>query len=551
LSDSLLSPHTFPTFLSPSTMDMHFDESWCPVCDRQIVPKRYTVPVLPQPQQPAPAPPPSSPSSSPSKNQQSDTTITTTRAPRTKPGAVRTKSGLLQGTGRVKPNGTIKRSDSTTSDNKGSKSPQPQQTAKPAPPVKHRTVIDQGPIPLYCSDECRLKDLARLDGAFPLNYHPDRSSPPLPPVPHNSFEGRYCESEDDSTSASGSSLDSGFSPSSQPVIVSHSMATLAALYNFPPLPPAPPVISHIDSTSSSEPEHLNEYQGGTMMAGKRIKDVLCQQRTKPSFSHELPQPRKPVPGWTDGSAEWRQSVYGGYSKCSSDNPAAGCAKIQTSFAASSHRAVQWTSTIPQSSSSSALAAQSSTSNLPQRSSQSYSEELYTKYSLPLSRRSESRMSLFPPSISYSAQSPAPLSPTSTSSYSRRRREVPLVKPGAEGRLLVPDVKLSRGGSSMGLSSQRLYKPLSRRTSEISECSILSDSKSESLSLSSRPTTQSRAWSYDNMKTYPVMMPPAKKEKRIERHIVEGKEVDVEVEVIQPLKRLFLFPGKETSPVRGS
>lgn len=400
----------------------------------------------------------------------------TTRTAKPKAGAVRTKSGLLQGTGRAKPNGTIKRSDSTASDNKGHN---PSQTAKPAPPVKHRTIIDQGPIPLYCSDECRLKDLARLNGAFPLDYHPDRSSLSLPPVPHNSFEGRYSESEDDSTSASGSSLDSGFSPSSQPVTVSRSMATLAALYNFPPLPPAPPLQSPVDSTSSLEPEYLNDYQGGTMMAGKRINDVLRPRYTKPSiFSSEPPQPRKPVPGWTDGSAEWRQSVYGGYSK-SSDNPTVGCVKTQTSFAASSHRGVQWTSTIPQSSSSSALAAECSTSNLPHRSSQSYSEELYTKYSLPLARRSESRMSLARPSMSYSAQSLAPLSPTSTSSCSRRRRELPLLKPGAEGRLLVPDVM-----------SQRLGKPLSRHPSEISEDSLLSDSMSTSLTPSSRPVAQS-------------------------------------------------------------
>lgn len=386
----------------------------------------------------------------------------------------------------MKPNGTIKRSESTTSDNKGRNSPQPQQTVKPTPPVKHRTVIDQGPIPLYCSDECRLKDLSRLDGALPLNYNPDRSSPHLPPVPHNSFERRYCESEDDSTSTSGSSLDSGFSHSSQPAIVSRSMATLAALYNFPPLPPAPPIVSPIDSTSSSEPEYFNDYQGGTMMAGKRIKDLLCPPTTKPSlFSNEAPRPRKPVPGWTDGSAEWRQSVYGGYSK-SSDNATVGSDKPQTSFAASSHRGVQWTSTNPQSSSSSALAIQSSPSDLPCRSSQSYSDELYTKYSLPLARRSESRMSLARPSTSYSSPSLSPFSSTSTSS-SRRRREVTLVKPGAEGRLLVPDLKLSRGASSTGLSSQRR---LSRHTSDISEDSILNDCKSELLASSSRPTTQS-------------------------------------------------------------
>jgi hypothetical protein len=45
-----------------------------------------------------------------------------------------------------------------------------------------------------------------------------------------------------------------------------------------------------------------------------------------------------------------------------------------------------------------------------------------------------------------------------------------------------------------------------------------------------------------------MMPPAKKEKRIEHRMVDGevKEVEVEVDVVQPLKRLFLFADKETT-----
>lgn len=48
-----------------------------------------------------------------------------------------------------------------------------------------------------------------------------------------------------------------------------------------------------------------------------------------------------------------------------------------------------------------------------------------------------------------------------------------------------------------------------------------------------------------------MMPPPKKEKRIETRVVDGylEQVEVEVEVPQPLKRLFLFHGKETSPER--
>lgn len=41
-----------------------------------------------------------------------------------------------------------------------------------------------------------------------------------------------------------------------------------------------------------------------------------------------------------------------------------------------------------------------------------------------------------------------------------------------------------------------------------------------------------------------MVPPVRTERRIEKHVVDGVEQEVEVEVELPLKRLFLFPGKE-------
>lgn len=54
----------------------------------------------------------------------------------------------------------------------------------------------------------------------------------------------------------------------------------------------------------------------------------------------------------------------------------------------------------------------------------------------------------------------------------------------------------------------------------------------------------RSWSYTDTFTYPIMQ-IAKREKRIERKIVDGVEKDVEVivEVPRDNKRLFLFPGK--------
>ena len=63
--------------------------------------------------------------------------------------------------------------------------------------------------------------------------------------------------------------------------------------------------------------------------------------------------------------------------------------------------------------------------------------------------------------------------------------------------------------------------------------------------------QGRSWSYNKLKTNPVMQLPPKKEKRVEKKGVDGVEVDVEVEVevVEPMKRLFLFPGRETVRAR--
>ena len=58
----------------------------------------------------------------------------------------------------------------------------------------------------------------------------------------------------------------------------------------------------------------------------------------------------------------------------------------------------------------------------------------------------------------------------------------------------------------------------------------------------------RSWSYDNLMTYPVMQPPRRREKRIQKQVVDGEErdVEVEVEITQSFKQLFLFSGKDAS-----
>ncbi|GBE84837.1 hypothetical protein SCP_0700170 [Sparassis crispa] len=562
-------------------MDLDFDTTWCPVCSRQIVPKRIHVPIQP----PQPPPLPSSPTSEP-KMQDADTNV---RLTRNKTGTIRAKGGgLVHGTGRVKPNGTIRRSDRDAA----KKPPSPTAAAPPAPapaptrtgPVRHRTIIDQSPIPLYCSDECRLADLQSNHGALDIDYHPDRClSPTLPPVPHNSYS--EFSLPDESDSASGGSLDSRSSiacsppesvdnnPSPPAYPVPENYARLQAVYDLPPLPPPPPLL-RAESTSSEASVSSNDYQSGVMMAARRIKAALCQPKQNlPSWS--VPPPRKPIPGWTDGSNAWRASVYS--FAAPSDTPVRiedeDGPKAYKSFVASSHRSRGVFSTM--SGSPDDYVKKPSSASLPAPPpprTQSTAEELYAKYPMNFVRRTDSRGTMAHASASPNGS----VRSLPASSSSVRRREFPLVMPGAEGRLLVPNVKMSRTASNLTVSSSseapssygsygypgvaaRTMKrsPLSRQNSDASFDTADSQSAVDDEEETARRARASpspvrkrqppmRSWSYNaDTLTYPILQLP-KMEKRIEKRVVDGveREVEVEVEVIQPLKRLFLFPGKD-------
>ncbi|EDR05379.1 uncharacterized protein LACBIDRAFT_329824 [Laccaria bicolor S238N-H82] len=60
----------------------------------------------------------------------------------------------------------------------------------------------------------------------------------------------------------------------------------------------------------------------------------------------------------------------------------------------------------------------------------------------------------------------------------------------------------------------------------------------------RPTVETRSWSYDKPRTHFIMQLPRKIVKRMERQIVDGVEVELEIEEVvdEPRKRLFLFPA---------
>ncbi|KAH7101307.1 hypothetical protein BKA62DRAFT_192843 [Auriculariales sp. MPI-PUGE-AT-0066] len=144
-------------------MDEHLETSWCPACDRLIEPAKYLVELDDQNRQINILS--SSNNNNNNSNRQSARQVVT-RQP--------VAPGLVRGTGRVQPNGTLlsllrDRAPRTQSD---SDLPPP---VPPPSPVMHRaaarassasrarrTVVSQQQTPLYCSAACRARDADSL-----------------------------------------------------------------------------------------------------------------------------------------------------------------------------------------------------------------------------------------------------------------------------------------------------------------------------------------------------------------------------------------------------
>lgn len=325
-------------------------------------------------------------------------------------------------------------------------------------------------------------------GGLSLDYNPDRdprgSSPTLPPVPHNSFSTIPAIIDDsDSSSPStspeslGCSLATEHNPFSAEVpTMSPSIAALARIYDFPPLPPRPAILD--DEPRGDAVDFDNNYQSGVMMAARRIKETLCSRpdsttRAVCAFG-QGPKDRKPIPGWTDGSDSWRSSVY---SLASPNAPISSTSlssrderpAAYSSFVASPHRSTGVYSTIGENNTPTASVPSTGSSRLTSAARANTSDDLYSKYALAFSRRSDSR-----PSLSGSAPQAQSFPALS------RRREQSILKPGAEGKLLVPNVKLKASSTSSfsndgaSVSSWRssstrscMRSPLSRQGSEVS------------------------------------------------------------------------------------
>jgi hypothetical protein len=183
--------------------------------------------------------------------------------------------------------------------------------------MKTRTIIDQSPLPLYCSDECRMVDLHRLDGGFEYDFDPlcsaEAQSPPaLSPCRPGSDVSDPESVPEPCLFPSITSLDHMASARTY-AEMGPEIARIATQCNFPPLPPPMPLATQKPAPRAAT---LADYNGGIIMAGRRMKEVFAQPPLKKGMSPaerytaELERKvRKPIPGWTDGSDAWREDMY--------------------------------------------------------------------------------------------------------------------------------------------------------------------------------------------------------------------------------------------------
>ncbi|KAL1743175.1 hypothetical protein HDZ31DRAFT_65285 [Schizophyllum fasciatum] len=418
---------------------------------------------------------------------------------------------------------------------KGRKQP-PQAAPQPQTKTKTRTVYDSAPLPLYCSDRCRLADLTSTSrrGAFPIGHNPVRHPWALDDD-DDAFLVPDCAVDD------VSSVDSASSASSDSPIDDHLRdldPSLAAIFkgydDFRPLPN----INGVAPTPRAARRKRDldaEYSNGIMMSGKRIQEWVRPEQPKssrPAYPLPLPPGYEPpassasssssspkkngvIPGWNDGTNAWRASIYN-LSSSSDDHPTdlrehSAYSTQVASAHRSSHGVVP---TLTASPPTSPVTSTSSVPTLRRHSTPSSARTdpdalLLSKFSEPFSRRSESRQSL-------NSGSPRP------SSSLPEYREKSLVARGAEHALLVPNVTLKvrrRSNSRTGSSLPSARSPLSMCTLTSSDEETdgdddvtLTEDKLGELTMTGkpkRPTIESRPWSYDGYKTYPAM--PLKRE----------------------------------------
>jgi hypothetical protein len=254
--------------------------------------------------------------------------------------------------------------------------------------------------------------------------------------------------------------------------MSPSMATLAAHYKFAELPA--PTFIRPTTVVEFAPRRLavDSSVDATVLPERQMKPASQPEQMKKTFmspseryTAKLKQ-RMPIPSQTDGSDVWRQDVY-----CAS--PSQDSTLVNSSEATSPSTAYGGSSRRP-SVGKSVAGSSSRTASMPpvhrtQPDASALAEIYGPGYTLFDPSREAKRAALFP--------GPSSLPTRSRSSLVYAKREVPLLPAAAQGKLLVPNIKLKRTTSAASVTSvasaatSRSPRALPRRGSAMSDLII--------------------------------------------------------------------------------
>ena len=372
----------------------------------------------------------------------------------------------------------------------------------------------------------------RDEGMLPADFNPYRHSPPSEGKPLSRFL---------------------FSPFVLQCLsdphMSPSLAYLAKLYNFDPLPPPMPtelsekqkkkLAPKAPAVSAAYDNSVQEFLASASSYAKKPKATYGQK----FVDHG---PKRIIPGWNDGSNAWRAALYsfaptaiacttetsvgGIFTQVQSSSNVAMPSAAYDGFVASPHRTAH-------SVKERKAAAEGLRPNGPIRRSSSSSDA----DRMPSTRR-RTEDSLMMEKFSHSfvrSESRASLSNLSSSAPSARspmRRERPLLPQGAEGKLLVPQVMMRVPGSVSTASSSSL-PALSEDSCDSPTSSTRSIPRRRSGQSSTKPvvrsplsvhssTDDSDSSDGENVKKMGTIRPPVKRQNSSKRPTVESKFLPV-------------------------
>ncbi|KAM5540622.1 hypothetical protein V8D89_005653 [Ganoderma adspersum] len=299
---------------------------------------------------------------------------------------------------------------------------------------------------------------------------------------------------------------------------------LSAMYSFAPLLPPPPFTPKMTASAEKPPP---PFDGGIILIAHHIKAALCNKTTKSFWGNPISsdpsEDNKPIPGWTDGSNTWHASVYGFTPPrdftCTDPDYAAICA--YGSYVTSPHCSHGVHSTLGEDKHTAMVNNDDLQSSLWFIAAQTdaTTQKLYNQYSAAFAQCFQSHH----------------LSPHTSSLCSCSTYEVPLLKPRAEGRLLVPEVKMCRHHHKVAGVGGCLHQQSCDNCNNKLNTAHKATNSLPAVKMA-KPLPHMQSYSSEVV-TYPIMCIAPKKEMHVEHQLINGVECEIMVEVLveNPIK----------------